>query len=132
MPHDDRTRNANLRRLRKPKTHPLGPNMPDLYPTHFTRSDAEDQTSDHPCIFNSATTCTPLLDLSVSLALSLDRLLTLLDELPMPENTRFELKDLRTEIARELSHFQELRASAALSIAMLNLRRHLGLGEQRT
>lgn len=107
MEHDDRTRAANLARLRK--------------------GHAPQTLGDQLSIFNPGTSATPLLDLAVQLAISLDKLLTLLDELPMPQATSDEIKDLRQNLGRDLSHFLELRSSTSLTIAMQDLRRHLGL-----
>lgn len=107
MEHDDRTRAANLRRLRKPK-----PQTPPSTQLDF---------------FSKPGPLAQFQDLALALATALQNLLDILPLTDASPETIAAIGDIRDTLARDVARFVELRADAALSQALRNIRHHLGL-----
>jgi len=105
MEHDDRTRAANLARLRKPRKAPLPSDQLQLAPTFAAYAQLQDMTC--------------------SILISLVKVLQLLEECPLPGDTRHEFLALRTALALDLDHYRDLRGQQSLNIAMQSLYAHL-------
>lgn len=107
MEHDDRERAANLRRLRKPKP------QPDQHP----------QLS----LLDQPGPLAQFQDLALALATAVQNLLDILPLTDASTETIAAIGDIRNTLALDVARFVELRADAALSQALRNIRHHLGL-----